>query len=671
MTHFKDMSFGIRALLLSLWVLICSMCGSSAQTMNYGSLEQMFGEPVTTSATGKPQRVSEVPANMIIISAEEIRRTGATTISEVPGKVLKNYAGIDVQQASLGASNVGIDGYNQPFTPSLLVLINGRQVYLDDYGYTEWSTIPVEIAEIRQIEVVKGPASALFGFTAANGVINIVTVSPLYDTVREVSASIGSGNYMGGSAVMSGHVSDQIGLRLSTGVFQGDEFKGWLGNGAARDPHPNRASFSADSVMQIADNTDLNFVLTRTVSCQSDITPYYTSIGSFYKTWSGKVGLTSATPIGLIVGQVYQNDSVTAFADNTKSLSFDNEVTVVQLSDLFKLGVSHTFREAIEFRHNVLTSNATAGGTVGYDILADSVMWDWQISPTFLWTNAGRIDQLSLSRTGSFTTTSTNTNSDYSRSTMALSYNSGLVDILSDKDTIRFSLGQAVEAPSLVEYGILQPVTQNGIPIVLTGNPAIKPTIVKKYEVGYTRSMTEIGTTITSAVFVQKTDEMKSVGATQTISGGSVILTSGNIGNSTEIGFETGAGYKSETGLKLDANYTFASIKNHMFSTNAPESDSSTSRHKVNVHGGYDIGRLELDGYGHYVSQIYQMSIDSGSNALVPIQDYFELDVRVGYHLTEAITAALSGTSVALAHHREVSGPAVDQRVTGSVSFKF
>ena len=65
--------------------------------------------------------------------------------------------------------------------PRLLVLINGRQVYLDDYGRTAWQTLPVQIDEIRQIEVVKGPNSALFGFNAMGGVINIITFDPLAD----------------------------------------------------------------------------------------------------------------------------------------------------------------------------------------------------------------------------------------------------------------------------------------------------------------------------------------------------------------------------------------------------------------------------------------------------------------------------------------------------------
>jgi outer membrane receptor for ferrienterochelin and colicins len=68
---------------------------------------------------------------------------------------------VDVRRYGLADVEVGIRGYNQPYNPRLLVLVNGRQVYLDDYGHVNWSSIPIQLDEIRQIEVIKGPNSAL------------------------------------------------------------------------------------------------------------------------------------------------------------------------------------------------------------------------------------------------------------------------------------------------------------------------------------------------------------------------------------------------------------------------------------------------------------------------------------------------------------------------------
>src|SRR5204863_125155 len=95
-----------------------------AQSVDYGSMEQLFGEPITLSATGSPQRSTEVPVDMTIISADDIKRSGAhdlpTLLSRVPG--------IDVLNWSSMSSDVGVRGYDQPMSPRLLVLVNGRQV---------------------------------------------------------------------------------------------------------------------------------------------------------------------------------------------------------------------------------------------------------------------------------------------------------------------------------------------------------------------------------------------------------------------------------------------------------------------------------------------------------------------------------------------------------------
>jgi outer membrane receptor for ferrienterochelin and colicin len=95
----------------------------SAQSVDYAGFEQLFGEPVTTSATGKPQRISEVPANMEIITADDIRRSGADNIPDI----LQFVAGISVRRYGFAAADVGIRGYNETSNPRLLVLLNASR----------------------------------------------------------------------------------------------------------------------------------------------------------------------------------------------------------------------------------------------------------------------------------------------------------------------------------------------------------------------------------------------------------------------------------------------------------------------------------------------------------------------------------------------------------------
>src|SRR4051812_24896541 len=187
---------------------------ANAQSIDYGAMEQLFNEPVTTSATGSPQRSTEVPVDMTIISAADIKRSGAQDLPTILGRV----AGIDVLNFAASQSDVGIRGYNQARSPRLLVLINGRQVYLDHFGYTDWNALPVQLSEIRQIEVVRGPNSAIFGFNAVSGVVNIITFNPKFDSTNAVEVRAGNNADTYASAVTTLHLGQHLSVRLSGGA---------------------------------------------------------------------------------------------------------------------------------------------------------------------------------------------------------------------------------------------------------------------------------------------------------------------------------------------------------------------------------------------------------------------------------------------------------------------
>ncbi|WP_375284565.1 TonB-dependent receptor plug domain-containing protein, partial [Marinicauda pacifica] len=164
----------MKTVLLGSVAALVAAASASAQSIDYATMQDMFGEPVTLGATGAPQRASDAPATMIVITREEIERHPAIDIPDILGR----FAGVDTERYTRGQGEVSIRGYNTPYNPRLLVLINGRQVYLDHYGYVNWSALPVQLDEIQQIEVVKGPQAALYGFNAVSGVVNIITRDP-------------------------------------------------------------------------------------------------------------------------------------------------------------------------------------------------------------------------------------------------------------------------------------------------------------------------------------------------------------------------------------------------------------------------------------------------------------------------------------------------------------
>lgn len=134
------------------------------------SLEELLDMEVV-SATRSSSKLSESPIPISVITAQDIAASGADSI---PG-VLARLAEIDVLQVGSSQTEVSIRGKNINFNRRLLVLIDGRTEYNDLFGVTLWHAFPIGLEDIERIEVVRGPASALFGANAFSGVINIIT----------------------------------------------------------------------------------------------------------------------------------------------------------------------------------------------------------------------------------------------------------------------------------------------------------------------------------------------------------------------------------------------------------------------------------------------------------------------------------------------------------------
>lgn len=161
--------------------------------------------PVVVTASRKEQPITEAPTTITVITSDDIRYSGATNIPDI----LRMVAGVDVMTITARDHQVGVRGFVTPLSNKLLVLVDGRSVYLDLYGSVLWDTIPVSLEEIERIEVVKSPASSIYGANAYSGVINIITKTPeqLKGTLFHVTA--GSQNTLIGSVIHAGDAADK------------------------------------------------------------------------------------------------------------------------------------------------------------------------------------------------------------------------------------------------------------------------------------------------------------------------------------------------------------------------------------------------------------------------------------------------------------------------------
>jgi iron complex outermembrane receptor protein len=187
--------------LRSLLVALCGCAAASAWSAGRHiadlSLEELGGLEVTSvSRRGEP--LAAAPASIYVITAEAIRRSGASSLPEAL-RLAPNLqvARIDATQYAISAR-----GFNNAIGNKLLVLVDGRTVYTPFFSGVFWDQQDVMLDDVERIEVISGPGATLWGANAVNGVINILTRSSA-DTVGTLVAG-GAGDRERGLAVRHG-----------------------------------------------------------------------------------------------------------------------------------------------------------------------------------------------------------------------------------------------------------------------------------------------------------------------------------------------------------------------------------------------------------------------------------------------------------------------------------
>jgi len=150
--------------------------------------DDIFEEQVVT-ASARSSSELKAPLSLTVITADEIRMTGAATIPEI----LRRVPGIDVAEMNPSDTNISFRGFNRRVANKVLVLVDGRSVYQDFLGGTFWPVLDVAIPDIARIEVIRGPGSALYGANAFAGVVNIITKTG--DESPGLRAFMQAGNY--------------------------------------------------------------------------------------------------------------------------------------------------------------------------------------------------------------------------------------------------------------------------------------------------------------------------------------------------------------------------------------------------------------------------------------------------------------------------------------------
>lgn len=197
-----------------------------------------YKETVVVSASKTEQQLIDAPATMSVIGPRAL----AVAPSNSYADLLRSVPGVNITQISARDVNVTSRGATGSLATSQLTVVDGRSVYQDFFGFTMWDFVPSNLDEIKRIEVIRGPASAVWGANALNGVVNVITKSP-----REMpgtSVTFGAGGFdreVAGNGASAGSLfyirgthaavaNDRWAYKLSAGTYVSDAFARPIGN---------------------------------------------------------------------------------------------------------------------------------------------------------------------------------------------------------------------------------------------------------------------------------------------------------------------------------------------------------------------------------------------------------------------------------------------------------
>lgn len=177
--------------LMTVWLTTFVFCfGLLAEEIpqkERGKEEILFMEiPTVIASSKREQPMTEAASNVVIVTAEDIKMSGANNIADA----LRSVAGVDVREAHASQHVIGIRGFAD--TQHVLVTIDGDNVFMyhANHIFLDWA--PIDLEEIDRIEIIKGPGAIFYGGNAFSGVINIITKKPDQLKTIEINSYVGT-----------------------------------------------------------------------------------------------------------------------------------------------------------------------------------------------------------------------------------------------------------------------------------------------------------------------------------------------------------------------------------------------------------------------------------------------------------------------------------------------
>ena len=641
---------------------------SSVTKLTELSLEELMNIEVT-SVSKKAQPLAGTAAAIYVLTGDDIRRSGATTITDA----LRLVPGTHVGRIDANTWGITTRGFNGRYANKMLVLVDGRSVYLPLFSGVYWEHQDMVLDNIERIEIIRGPGGTLWGANAVNGIINIITKSAKDTQGGLVEIAAGTQEERSGTARYGGRLAENAWFRLYAKTYDRSESFDQLGTNVPNDWNIKRIGYRID--WELSDQDTLTF--------QSD---YYKGEAS---------GLLVApsydSPLPVVLVSEDEREGANLMARWHRELSDDQELVLQAYYDytmenvitfdrttsiIADVDFQHRFRP--HDRHEIVwgagcrRTNIEAPGTVFFDLN--------EPERTVLLYSAFLQDEIALAPERlSLTLGSKFEHNGYSGfdylPSARVTWNPA------EHQTVWAAASRAVRTPSRVDVDLrlTSPPPAPGVYPRLMGNEEFDSEVLLAYELGY-RVQPTPHVTLDATLFYQDYDNLRSIEPglpfLETSPGPPHLIAplyASNLLEGQAYGFELAANWQGAEWWLVRSGYSLFQLDLQpdpaSLDTIESSAEDEAPRNMAFVRSSMDLpGSVALDLMLRYVDTIPAFDVDS----------YLELDARIAWRPNEQLELFVVGRSLLDDRHKEyaskyVSGVAkdVERGVYAGITWRF
>jgi iron complex outermembrane receptor protein len=609
-----------------------------------GELKQLNVEDLmnvqVTSVARHPERLLESASAIQVITQEDIRRSGATSIPEA----LRLADNLQVAQKNSHDWAISARGFNTALANKLLVMIDGRTVYTPLYSGVFWDVQDYVLADIDHIEVISGPGGTLWGANAVNGVINIITKSAKDTQGLYAQAGGGSRPQDFADVRYGGALNPDTQFRIYGKYFdRGSEVLA-DGDSASDAWRQGRGGFRVDSDASAIDKLTVQGDVYEGHEDEQTGGTSDTSGENILGRWSRRISDTSDLGLQSYVDRTHLSNPAAPLIINGLQFAgpgiFQDDLTTydVDFQHRFRIGTANGIVWGWGFRytHDVVSnapSLAFLPPTLDRDLYSVFAQ-----------------DEIALRSDLSLTLGSKLERNDYTG--FEVEPNVRLSWILDSKEALWAAVSRAVRTPSRIDQDFSEAAPPHLV--LLEGGSNFTSESVVAYELGYRVQLDQQLSASVSSFFNHYNDIRSTSITPKTIL--PFFFANGLEGDTD--GLEFSSNYQVSDTWSLHAGYTL--LKEHLHvkpgqtDLNDALNETADPQHQFSLRSSLNLPRrAEFDTALRWVD-----TLRTNNGAVVgTVPSYFELDTHLAWHASDRLEFALVGQNLLHNRHPEYGFP--------------